>query len=229
MKRILILVVLLVSVNLNAQSLQYRDVRYYFKILEKIEKKELKQKGLLDENLKIAPKYKGKGKGPLNKAGQNLYLETKIKLLKSYFKDYYYQQHLAYKDDIYVLYFSMAGFDDLEWCILKWKKGNWKNTEKIDKKLVMSAQHEANKDFKFVCFNYDEGPKNMDNVKIFIKSNYLVMERGNLYHSLFDLKSQKLLVNQPCPYCESESKTKKEMNVWIKENLHDKIAAIIKD
>lgn len=223
----LVLLSVLTSINFYSQNLKYRDVDYYFEILNKIELKNLKDKGLLDQNLKIAPKYKKKGKNEFNEAGQNLYLELKISLLKSYFKDYLYQQHLEYKGEIYVLYFSMAGFDDLEWCILKWKKQQWKSQDKVDKQLVEDSKHIRNKNFEFLCFNYDEGPKNKNDVKIFIKEHYLVLSRGGLYHSLFDLRSQKLLINESCPYCESQSKSKKEMNVWIKKNLHDKIDKII--
>lgn len=218
---------MLVSVNFYSQDLKYRDVDYYFAILKKMEKEELKEKGLLDKNSKLTEKYKVKGKESLNKEGQKLYFEVRMKLVKSYFKDYYYQQHLEYKGDVYVLYFSMAGFDDIGWCILKWKKGKWNNIEKIDKQLVQNAQKTVNKDFKFICFNYDEGPKNTNNVKIFIKRNYLVMERGSLYHSLFDLQAQKVLVNETCPYCKSKAKNREQMNIWIKKNIHDKIAQII--
>ncbi|MNR34235.1 hypothetical protein D3C85_1519870 [compost metagenome] len=125
------------------------------------------------------------------------------------------------------MYFSVAGFDDLEWSILKWKEGKWGNLEKIDKVLVENSKYAKNKDFDFICFNYDEGPKNMRGVKIFIKKHYLVMERGGLYHSLFDLKSQKLLINESSPTHASQSKTREQMNLWIKKNLHDKIDKII--
>lgn len=218
------MILFFVSVCMYSQQLKYRSVDYYFNILKKQETKKLKENGLIDQNLNITKKFKEKGKNKLNKAGQDLYFEIRMSLLKSYFKDYLYQQHLDYKGETYVLYFSMAGFDDTEWCILKWKKGQWENVEKIDKQLVNDSKNNIkNKAFTFICFNYDEGPKNMDAVKIFIKNNYLVMERGGLYHSLVDLKSQKILINESCPYCESNANTKEEMNVWIKKNLHDKI------
>lgn len=223
----LVVLLLLISVNFYSQKLQYRNVDYYFGILKKIETKKLKERGVLDQNLNIAPKFKTKGKNKLNKEGSAIYFEERMNILKAYFKYYYYQQHLEYKGEIYVLYFSMAGFDDLEWSILKWKKGQWNNLEKIDKQLIEDSKHTKNKNFDFICFNYDEGPKNMDGVRIFTKDHYLVMSRGGLYHSLFDLKSQKLIVNEPCPYCESQSNTKEDMNLWIKKHLHNKIDKII--
>jgi len=224
---ILMVLMLMVSVNFYPQQLKYRSVNHYLEIFKKEEINKLKEKGLLDQDLNIVPKFKKKGENELNEEGQNLYLELKVALLKSYFKDYFYQQHLQYKDEIFVLYFSMAGFDDLEWCILKWEREKWKDLEKIDKQQVENAKFDNNKDFNFICFNYDEGPKNSEDVKIFIKDDYLVMSREGLYHSLFDLKSQKLLINETCPFCESQSNTKEEMNLWIKKNLHDKIKRII--
>jgi hypothetical protein len=221
------LMVFLISINFYAQQLKYRSINYYLEIFERCEIEKLQEQEILDSNLNITAKFKEKGKNELNKAGQNLYLEIKMNLSKSFFKDYLYQQHLEYNGEIYVLYFSMAGFDDLEWCILKWNKGKWKNLEKIDKQLVEDSKRNKNNNFTFICFNYDEGPKNMDGVKIFIKDRYLIMQRGGLYHSLFDLKFEKLLINEPCPYCESQSNTKEQMNLWIKKNLHDKIDKII--
>jgi len=227
MKNCFLALLLLISFKGYSQQLKYRSVDYYLRDFKKIEMKKLQEKELLDHNFNIAPRFKKKGRNGLNEAGQNLYFEIKINLLKSYFKDYLYQQHLEYKGETYVLYFSIAGFDDLEWCVLKWKKGKWKNLEKIDKHLVENSRHTENADFDFICFNYDEGPKNTRGVKIFIKDHYLVMQRSGLYHSLFDLKSQKLLINESCPYCESQSDTKEQMNFWINKNLHDKIDKII--
>ena len=53
------------------------------------------------------------------------------------------------------------------------------------------------------------------------------MERGNLYHSLYDLKSEKIIFNEESPWTSCKAKNKEEMNKWIKENLHDKIEKII--
>lgn len=235
MKTILFLMIYsFLSVNLYSQKLEYRSVDYYFDMVEKLEIEKLKEQRLIDDDLNVAKKYKkDTGKG-LNDEGRKKYLDIKINVLKSVFKNYLYQQHLEYEGDIYGLYFSMAGFDDTEWCIIKWRKDKWNNQEKVDKKLVHDSEMEieagknvVNLDFIFICDNYDEGPKNLDGVKIFIKNNYLIMERGGLYHSLFDLKTQKVLVNETCPWCKSKAENKEKMNLWIKENLHDKIEKII--
>lgn len=230
MKRIFIFSMLfLISFITNSQNLKYRSVDYYFSILKKAEIKESQDRGLLDGNLNIAKKYKKKAENGLNQAGQDLYLNIKMNLLKTYFKDYLYQQHINYKNETYVLYFSMAGFDDTEWCILKWKRGKWKNLERIDKQLVENVRNKKDEsaNFNFVCFNYDEGPKNIDGIKIFVKKHYLIMQRGGLYHSLIDLEHDKILINEESPMHACNSKNKTEMNIWIKKNLHDKIGKII--
>jgi len=230
MRRVSIFSILfIVSFVTNSQNLRYRSVDYYFSLFEKAEIKKSQEKGLLDQNLKLSKKYKKNGENKLNEAGQNLYLDIKVNLLKSYFKDYLYQQDVNYKNETYVLYFSMAGFDDTEWCILKWQRGKWKNVEKIDKQVVENARNKRgeNANFNFVCFNYDEGPKNVDGVKIFIKNHYLIMQRGGLYHSLIDLDHDKVLINEESPMHASDSKNKAEMNIWIKKNIHDKIDKII--
>ncbi|REG99781.1 hypothetical protein [Flavobacterium aquicola] len=222
------------SSNSFSQNLEYRSVDYYFDIVEKLELDELKKEGILDDNLKIADKYKEAGKEALNKSGFDKYADIKVKILRSIFKDYLFQQCIEYKDDVYVLYFSMAGFDDTEWQILKWRKQDWDKSDKIDLRLVEDCKFKFESDkkttecnFKPIAFNYDEGPKNLNNVKIFIKNDFLIMERGNLYHTLYDLKSEKLILNEESPWTKCQAKNKEEMNKWIKENLHNKIEKLI--
>ena len=235
MKRIITFIFLIfIAQNLFSQELEYRSVEYYFNIVKKSETEELKKSGILNDSLKITEKYKEKGKEKLNKTGNEKYLNVKIEVLKSIFKDYLFQQFIEYKNDVYVLYFSMAGFDDTEWQILKWKKAEWNKNDKIDKKLVKNCKfkfedNETSKECNFtpIAFNYDEGPKNLNDVKIFIKNDFLVMERGNLYHSLYDLKNNKLIINNESPWTSCKAKDKEGMNKWIKENLHNKIEEII--
>lgn len=221
------------SNTLHSQELQYRSVDYYFDIVKKIEIQSLQEAGIINSNLEIAAQYKEKNLKSLNKKGRAKYLDIKINVLRKFFKDCLYQQHITYKNEVYVLYFSMAGFDDTEWYILKWEKDKWNFQEKIDKELVYentsNVEYGENKklDFDFICFNYDEGPKNLSEVKIFVKNEYLIMEREGLYHSLFDLKNSKLLINEKCPWCRSKASDKEQMNGWIRENLHNKIEEII--
>tara|TARA_R110002126_G_scaffold290496_1_gene447564 strand:+ start:31 stop:468 length:438 start_codon:yes stop_codon:yes gene_type:complete len=132
--------------------------------------------------------------------------------------DFLYQQKVEYGNDFYVLYFTMAGFDDMEWNIVKWKKENWKGEERLDRERL-----KTDNDIEKILWNYDEAGKNLENIRIFIKNDYLIMERGNLYHSLYDLKNEKVILNEESPWNASDGKDKAEMNEWIKENLHDKI------
>ncbi|TRX33988.1 hypothetical protein [Flavobacterium restrictum] len=235
MRRIITFIFLIfTTLNLFSQELKYRGVEYYFDIVKKSEFEELKKVGILNDSLKITEKFKEKGKESFNKIGRDKYFDIKTKVLQSIFKYYLFQQFIEYENDVYILYFSMAGFDDTEWQILKWKKEEWNKNDKIDKKLVENCKfkfedNETSKECNFtpIAFNYDEGPKNLNDVKIFIKNNFLVMERGNLYHTLYDLKNNKLIINNESPWTSCKGKDKEEMNKWIKENLHNKIEEII--
>ena len=221
------------TIKLYSQELEYRSVEFYFEIVKKLEIEELKKVGLIDDNLKIVENFKEKGKESFNSEAFEKYAEIKVKVLQSIFKDYLYQQHLEYHNDIYVLYFSMAGFDDAQWQILKFDKTDWDRSDKIDLRLVENCKNNREDkknttcNFISIAFNYDEGPKNIDSVRIFIKNDYLVMERGKLYHTLYDLKKNKLILNEENPWNASGGKEKDAMDKWIKENLHDKIELVV--
>src|SRR5690606_5504234 len=193
-------------------------IEYYFRIVDSLEYTELKKYGILDKNDKISDEYREKE--TLNSKGFEKYADIKANVYLNYFKDYLLLQSLSYKDEIYALYFSIAGFDDIEFQILKYKKENSDNIDTVDKKLV----YHPNTNFEKVSFNYDEGPKNIENVKIFVKNDYLVMERSGLYHSLYDLKTNKLIINEESPWhAAEESIEENDLNEWIKKNLHNKI------
>jgi hypothetical protein len=49
------------------------------------------------------------------------------------------------------------------------------------------------------------------------------MERSGIYHSLFDLRNNELLINDESPWNSANADNLKEMNEWIKENIHSKI------
>ena len=55
------------------------------------------------------------------------------------------------------------------------------------------------------------------------------MERSGLYHSLYDLKKNELLINEESPWHSAEDNSDEGMNKWIKENLHTKIEEKIKN
>lgn len=118
----------------------------------------------------------------------------------------------------------MAGYDDMQWDIIKMPKNNWNGKERLSIETV-----EKDDLLEKILFNYDEGAKNIENIRLFIKDDYLIMERGNLYHSLYDLKNQKIIINEESPWHQAKEDGKERLNKWIKENLHDKIAEIINE
>jgi hypothetical protein len=108
--------------------------------------------------------------------------------------------------------------DDLQWDIIRWNKSNWKEEERL-------TYNHLKKDstIQKILWNYDEASKNTENVRIFMTGNYLVMERGNLFHSLYDLVNQKVIINEVSPWSASNFKEGEEMNEWIELNIHSKI------
>ncbi len=49
------------------------------------------------------------------------------------------------------------------------------------------------------------------------------MERSGLYHSLYDLRTNELIINDESPWHSANADNLENMNNWIKENLHSKI------
>jgi hypothetical protein len=218
-RTVLFLMFLLTTKLIFAQSDNSRTLDYYFNIVDSLEFKEMKNAGIIIDKDSIAEKYLDKKNKGLNEKGFEKYSEIKANIYGKYYSNYLFLQSLDFKDHKYALYFSVAGFDDVEYQILKWNKQDWQYSDKLSKKLV----EQPNEKFKKIAFNYDEGPKNLENVKIFIKNDYLVMERSGLYHSLFDLRNNELLINDESPWNSANADNLKEMNEWIKENIHSKI------
>ena len=215
---------LLLTLTCNAQTaeLEYRSIDYYFEQIAELELEKLLEEKVLLDRTTIAEAYLAKETYRLNKEGFNKYADIKMNIYLSFFKDYLYQQHLEFDDNVYVLYFTMAGFDDMEWNVVKWNKQDWNNESRLDRERL-----ENDGSLSKVIFNYDEGPKNLENIRIIIKNSYLILERGNLYHSLYDLKADSLLINEESPWHVAGGQGKEEMNEWIKVNLHDKIKKLI--
>ena len=206
------------------QNLEKRNIEYYFEEVGKMEIQELIKRGILKDSLTVAEKYKNNGKNELNDDGFGKYAELKADVYMKFFKDYLYQEHVEYGNSVYVLYFTVAGFDDTEWDVIKWTKDEWTKNKsyRLNRKEIKN-----NKSVTKIFWNYDEGPKNLENIRLFVKNDYLVLERGNLYHSLYDLKKEEVVLNEESPWHASDGEGKEEMNKWIKENLHDKIEIII--
>jgi len=216
---ILTLLLLLTSKLTFAQSDSIRTLDYYFQIVDSLELVEMKKAGVITDKDSVAEQYLDKTTQRLNEKGFMKYAEIKGDIYLKYYRDYLYLQSINYQDDIYVLYFSVAGFDDVEFQIVKWKKQDWVKSDKLSKDIIDIP----NQKFQKVAFNNDEGPKNLENVKMFIKNDYLVMERSGLYHSLYDLRTNKLIINDESPWHSANADNLENMNKWIIENLHSKI------
>ncbi|MGB0914755.1 MAG: hypothetical protein ACPGVI_01730 [Crocinitomicaceae bacterium] len=199
-------------------ELEYRSVDYYFEQLAELEFNELLDQKVLIDSVTISEAYLDSVTNGLNKEGSIRYLEARMKVYQIVFNNYLYQQHIEFGDNVYVLYFTIAGFDDIEWNIVKWKKDEWNNEDKLSRHRLKSDTTLTK-----IFWNYDEGPKNLENIRMFVENDYLVFERGNLYHSLYDLKINTLIYNEESPWHASNSVGKDEMNEWIRINLHDKI------
>ena len=220
---ILTLIFLLTIKLIFAQANSTRPLEYYFQIVDSLELVEMKKAGVITDKGSVADQYFDKTTQRLNKKGFMKYAEIKGDIYLKYYMDYHLLQCINFKDDIYVLYFSVAGFDDVEFQIVKWKKQEWLKSDKLSKDII----DKPNQKFQKVAFNYDEGPKNLENVRIFVKNDYLVMERNGLYHSLYDLRKNELLINDESPWHSASAENLETMNKWIKDNIHSKIEAKI--
>jgi len=223
--KFIIIALILISNFSFGQTERKIPIEKYFITVDSLEYSKLKEKGIITEQDSIALKYQDQETKRLNSKGFEKYAEVKAEVYMDFFKNLLLLQTLNYKSDVYALYFSVAGFDDIEFQILRWEKSNWDDFETIEKTII----DEPNQNFQKVAFNYDEGPKNLGDVKIFIQNDYLIMERSGLYHSLYDLKTNKLLINEESPWHSAEDNSAEGLNKWINENLHRKIEEKIKN
>ena len=225
MKSILLLLVSLILINCQhkIKKIEDRTVGYYIKQAKDLQVNKMIKQGVLKDSVTIADEFRKTGENKFNEKGFEKYINIKVDLIESFFKDHLYMQSVTYADDIYVLYFSLVGFDDMTWTIVKYKLSQWKAEERLNKDDL-----KKNDDIEKILWNYDEGPKNMEDIRIFIKNDYLVMERGGLYHSLYNLKNNKVILNETSPWGASGKREKTEINQWIKENLHDKIEVYLR-
>jgi hypothetical protein len=225
MKRNPIILILLLFSNFAFSQIEKKiSIEHYFNVVDSLEFNKLKQNGIIDKNNKIANEYKEKDSETLNEKGFEKLANIRADVYMNYYKDYLLLQSIEYENEVYSLYFSVAGFDDVEFQILKCKKENWTENENVDKRSIYEHNNQV---FEKIAFNYDEGPKNLENPRIFIDKHYLVMERSGLYYSLYDLTTNKLLINDESPWNSAEDNSEEGLNKWIKTNLHDKIKAIL--
>jgi hypothetical protein len=154
---ILTVILLLTSKLIFAQTDSTRTLEYYFKIVDSLELVDMKKAGLITDKDSVAEQYLDKTTQKLNKNGFMKYAEIKGDIYLKYYRDYLFLQSINFKEDIYILYFSVAGFDDVEFQIVKWKKQDWIKSDKLSKDII----DKPNQNFQKIAFNYDEGPKNL--------------------------------------------------------------------
>lgn len=224
MRQLIIGLLSILTLNCQSPELEYRSVESYLDLIADLEISALIEQKILNDSGTVADKYFDRETEGMTKEGLMKYSEIKMNIYESFFKDYLYQQHVEYGDNIFVLYFTVAGFDDFEWDIVKWNRSEWKNEDKLSRDRLKSDSS-----LKRIFWNYDEGPKNIENIRLFIENDFLVFERGNLYHSLYDLKLDTLLFNEESPWHASNGEDKDKMNDWIKTNLHDQIEEKLKE
>jgi len=224
MKRLLIYSLIILTSNCHTKTtdLENRSIDSYLEQIEELEFIELKKRGILLDTLTIADEYLDKDTNRLSEQGYMQYIEVKAKIYKDFFKDYLFLQKIEYQSNVYVLYCSVAGFDDIEWHVVKWSKSIWNNSDRLSEKELQSQEQ-----IQEIFWNYDEGPKNMENVRIFQSNNFLVLERSGLFHSLYNMESEKLIINEVSPFFVSESSNIDSMNNWIRINLHDRIEKVL--
>ena len=133
----------------------------------------------------------------------------------------------------FVLLTDTAGIGDPAWYVYRLEPG-----EHLTGK--MKTGHDTD---DVLFWNYSESGIHSDNSKIEIRNKkYLVFSRGGLFYSLYDMKSEQVLVNDESPWASflvfeetqnftSDNQTRehrnKRLNHWIQKNLHSKIEKIL--
>lgn len=221
MKNILTFTLLLLLCNCQSQDkgLKNRDVVYYFKEAKALENKErIKQKFAID-SITVHDEYLDPVTKKINNKGLNKLQEIKEKVLTPYYSDYLFLKKLNHNGKIYTLYFTMLTLYDIEFVVYRFDDGKWNNIERISRKLP-----NANDYLMKLKWNYDEAPKKkLHEADIFIKNDYLVFNLGEIYLSLYDLKTNELLFKETNPFSLSKLYDRESNETWVKENIHHKI------
>ncbi len=221
----LFILLFLFSINLSFSQIDKAiPMNHYAQMVETLTTEKLIQKGVMDADKKISKVYcDKKNERQLNEKGFDVYFETRTAVEDSVFKDYLFLQSIHFEDAVYVLYFSVEDRDDFVFQILKWNKNDWDRSDKIAKTVLQQSSEK----FEKIVFNNDKGAKNVQNVHIFIKNDYLVLERSGLFYALYDLKAHQLLINEENPWKATADDGAESIDTWVRENLHEKIEAII--
>lgn len=124
-KQNLIILTLILISNFSFSQVEKKiSIDHYFTVIDSLQFNKLKENGVIDKNDKIANEYKEKDSETLNEKGFEILANVRADVYMNYFKNYLLLQSLEYENSVYALYFSVAGFDDVEFQILKCKKEN---------------------------------------------------------------------------------------------------------
>ena len=211
------------SAGACAGQLDPRTADYYLDRARALEADALMRRGVLADAATIAPAYLNPETGGLNDAGFRAYVDVKKDVYQEYFLDHLYLQHITEGGYVYVLYFSRSGFDDLHWDVVRWEAPRWQHGERLS-----PARLDRDDALLRLFGNYDEGPKNMEGARLYREGRYLVLDRGGLHHSLYDLEGGGVVVNEESPWHASGGAGEAELDAWIETHLHDPIDAILR-
>ncbi len=127
---------------------------------------------------------------------------------------------------------------DTTWHVFKFEKGFDIESYQVSWGEYVDGIYRKN----VIVSNYAEGGHHTQNPNIeFINETYLVFMRGGLYHSLYDIKTGKTLVNSGSPWHDwryseeyeaiqsnpSQEERDNSVDKWKRENLHEPILKII--
>ena len=210
-------------VGCAGQRLEPRDVDFYFDRVGALETDALLREGVLLDTATVAGAYRDPETGRLNGRGLAKYAEVKKEVYLAYFTDHLYLQHVAVDEYVYVLYLSMAGFDDIHWDVVRWRAAEWRNGERLS-----PVRLEADATVVRLFGNYDEGPKNVEDVRLYRREHYLVLDRGGLHHSLYDLQGQRVVLNEESPWHASGGADAADLDAWIHNHLHAPIDSVLR-
>lgn len=227
LKHLIFTTLIMFSINSISQTNQSEN-----EFEEEIDKnmiKELIKEKLLNDSLYITKNYLDKETGNFNKEGAEIFKKIQSNIHLSYFTDYLYLQHVEYENYIYALYYTMEGINNGirdgwgVWRIVRFGKENWISNKKLNKEKVNS--------FNLIMSSQDIAPMlfTNPNSRIIVDRKYLILEIGKLYHSLYNLQTNEIILNEISPWQFSERESKKKRIEWIKLNLHDKITKIISE
>jgi hypothetical protein len=129
----------------------------------------------------------------------------------------------------FVLLTDLSGFDDRSWYVYQ-----------LDLGASLTPTHrEGHNSDGALFWNYSEAGEHKGDPHIrLVAERFLVFTRGGLDHSLYDLKSNRVLINATSSW--GAAIAKPDLNLspqaeaividkWVRENLHGPIQALIKN